>query len=318
MKLMKKTLVGVAVAAALVAPSFASTVAIADMNIFGLGLVSLTGAPFSPANGTLTVLTESRTGTADASYNGSPAVGIGAGSITTPGVGAVVDVQNRCAGDCGAGTAALYGGVLENNVMTHLATPGTSNFALGDMYISGSVIGGGITGLTRANAMTAGATNQGGSNATIKNAAQISGTFTSSGTYTGMIAVVADWYLQTYVNTVAPTTGLADAGFGWNMKVTSFDDTSFVTLNFAPDELNQSFFSTQLAENQLYSDDGSVAGIGEAYLSAVRTYNAGKHYNFSINQSSNVAVSEIPEPESLALVGLGLLGLAAARRRKAA
>ncbi len=318
MKLFKKALTGVAVAAAFAVstPSYASTVAIADLNIFSLGLVSVLGVPFGPADGSLVISNESRTGTADASYNGVPAIGVGAGSITTPGVGATVDVKNRCIGDCAAGTLALYGGNFENNATTHLATPGTANFALGDMYISGQALGGAVVGLTRANAMTAGATNQGGSNATIKNAAQITGNFIVGTTFTGAVAIAADWYLQAFVDSVLPVKGQADAGIGWNMKITSTDDLTFTTLSFTPDDLNQSYFSTAQSENQLFQDSNTVGGIGQVYFSAPRTFLEGKKYNFSINQSSNAAVSEIPEPESLALVGLGLLGLAAARRRK--
>jgi len=117
-------------------PAYAGAVAMADMNISALGLF---------ANGTftnpgITILTESRTGTAAANYNGVDGSGVGPSSISSFAPGATVDVKNRCAGNCGA-AAALYGGSLENNLATHLGPPPSANFALGDMLIEGNARG---------------------------------------------------------------------------------------------------------------------------------------------------------------------------------
>jgi hypothetical protein len=318
MKLFKKVLAGVAVAAALAAvPAQASTLAIADMfiNTLGLGSIQVVqGVPtFVPFAGSLSISNESRTGTAASNYNGVVGTGSGAGSITSSGA-VVVDVANRCTGDCAAG-AALYTSGIENNYIEHLSSPGTVNFAVGDMYIGGTALGGGtVRGLTRANAMTAGATNEGGGNATILNSGRISGTFTTGTTFTGQILVGADYWLQAFVDSVLPVSGQASAGFGWNIAVSCAANCGdgWTNFNFAPSELNQGLTSYETAENMTLSNTAYTA------LSVARTYVQGSNYNFTINQSSNATVSEIPEPESLALVGLGLLGLAASRRRKSA
>lgn len=305
MKLTKSILACAAATTLLAAtvPASASTVAIADMNIFALGLFDATsGAQFT---GPLSITSESRTGTAAANYNGVVATGVGAGSLTSNVIGASIDVQHRCAGDCGAGTQALYGGLLENNSTTHLSTPGTQNFAMGDMYISGSVLGGGISGLTRANAMTAGATNEGGANATILNTTRLSGTFVLGQDFNGRLGVGANSWLQTYVDSLSPITGSASAGFSWTMNISGPGGFS---LTFTPPALNKVSFSTQLGENELFSGNGM-------YFSDAATFKSGVNYLFSINQSSNASVSEIPEPASLALVGLTLLAAGVARRR---
>ena len=310
MKLFKKALAGVAVAATLATSAQASTVAMADLNIFALGLFTSPSPvnPFSPGDGSINILSELRTGTAGASYNGVDGAGAGADSINKSGVGQEVDVKYRCAGDC-AGAASLYagGGGLENNPFTHLGGPGTVNYALGDMLISGTALGS-VTGLTRADAMSTGATNEGGANATILNSGTIVGTFTVGTTIDAYIGVGASAWLTTYVNSILPATGMASAGYGWNISVTGDD---IADLFYRPGELNRTRTSTNLGNSSSFL-------FNDFLFSEARTYTEGTIYSFTINQSSNASISEIPEPESLALVGLGLLGLVAVRRRKSA
>lgn len=295
MKLFRKALVGVAVAAAMASTAQAGVMALADMNISTLGFVASIGSD-TPV---FSITNESRTGTAAANYNGTVATGIGAGSIT--GAGSVpIDVQLRCAGNCA--------GVVEND-LTHLSPPAGANFALGDMFISGSALGGAVSGLTKANAVATGPTNSGGANATILNTGSISGTIIFGVDFTGVIVVGVDALLRTWVDPLngPGETANAGAGYGWTFDITDSGGTSLI--HFAPSELNKTFNTGNSASNKFFSFTGSL-------FSSEQTFNAGQTYDFAINQSSNATVRDIPEPVSLALVGVGLLGLAAASRRK--
>jgi hypothetical protein len=299
------------VAAVASVPAQAGALAAADLVVSGLGLVdAVTLAPFTAANGSITVLSETRTGNATALYNGVSPPGPTSAQSTV--IGATVDVAYRCAGDC-AGAAALYagGGGFENNTTTHLAPPPAANFALGDMVLNGSALVDPTqaSGLTRANAAAMGPTNTGSANATIQNGAALTAVFTVGATFTGRIVAIADAYVRAFVSPAIPGfTDAATAGITFNITIT--DEFGATVLAYSPTQMNRGLNvrTGSSNSNQSFAFSGTV-------LSDAVTFTEGVEYNITINQSSNAIISSIPEPASVALAGLALLGAGLASRR---
>jgi hypothetical protein len=307
----------IALAAVAAAPAHAGALAASNLNISQLFLSDASGNPLA-ANATIQIVSESRQGTAAANYNGVVASN-GPSNLSSSDIGGSVDVLYQLAGpSAGSVGAALYGGVLENNTTTHISPPASANYALGDMQIGGSAIGGSIVGLTRADAAAISPDNAGGSSATILNSASLVSTFTVGASFVGNLTVYADSYFNVWVDTLAGgEKASASAGQGWTATIDCTDgasatcDAGWSTLTFTPAQLQITRTSNRPAQNFTQSFDGYLT-------SAARTFVAGADYTLTVNQSTNVTVRDVPEPMSLSLLGLALLAAGAATRSRKA
>lgn len=308
---MKNTLTKLALAAAaasaVVAPLSASATAIgmADLAILNLFLMDATA--LLPITTGITINGTQNTGNASSDYNGVLGTGVGSNNITS---GGDVDVKYRLAGAPAGAISGAYGGNLENNTSTHISTA-IANYGLGDMFISGTAIGvGGTRGLTRANTAAISATNSGGANSTIQNSADVTVNFTATTTRTAFFHMDYDIFVKTFVSLTGGETAAATASTGWGLNIAdnTAGNQNFFTWNPTEVARNFSTFNAAAGSQRLYQQ---IAGID----SPTGVLTNGHNYSLTISQNSNASVRDLPEPGSMALFGLGLVGLAAMRRR---
>lgn len=323
---LKKIAVAAAVSAVLgmagQAQAAEGALAQANLNITNFALGTYVGGVFTAFNNTdFSTLNISDNATNSAALNG----GFTAQGAFSNTLGGTVDALQACLGVCGA----------QNNFAIAAAPP-ASLFSRSDSILFGTPINivappvaAGATAVTLAETSLPGGTNSGNAGSIINLTSTLS--FVLAGNISNAaIRFDANQLLRAWTAPGSAVGTLAGANTGWNISLSDNQGNVIIQWNPNGGALNSGVHtgldeisdSCNLAANVSASNNQPdlLQSCSGSFL-AVATVNliGGQQYSFNINHSSQSNARTVPEPTTLALLGLGLLGLGfGGLRRKSA
>lgn len=309
---LRKTSVALAAAGLLVAvasgnaQAYVMASAVVQLQDFTL---SYNGSGVALAASDFTSLTYTSTGAYSGTLPGTP--GFNSSSSATP--------VNLPAVSVGSGSGAL---ALANDAFPHLAAAPVGNYAAADQFEAGAPITG-LPGLALgaqiADAAYAGLTTQSAlSHSQSTNNLQSSFVFALGKGGAIDLSFAAKAYLQVAVSAGEIAPGFANASYEQVFSLVDLT-TGLTVFTYTPE-----FFAdgtNTLSLNAPLPGDTQLTRENLAfvdYLATTPVLTAGTLYQLSIRTNTNADAQRVPEPSTLALLGLGFLGFGFGAKRRSA